>query len=374
MERTESRKLLWDVLSIPTVNGEGGEVELAAFFARVFQRHGIGAEVERMDNGANVIARMAGREPGLLALNGHLDTVPYGDREKWRSDPAVPREQDGRLYGRGASDMKGGLAAMAAALCGLADRGETPRRDVVFLGTWDEEKYGRGAQMAVSNKTLGKPDLLLIGEPTGGSLGLAQKGCLWLRVTAQGRTSHGAYPWEGVNAVELTFELCRELADFVVGHSHPLLGSATAIISMAQGGIAPNMVPDTCAMMVDIRTVPGLSISHILDKARELSQRIFLERKLTVSFEPVNERRAIETAQTHPETVFVQKCVQQVTGENPPVTGINYFTDASILASDSLPVILYGPGRPELAHKPDEWISLTEFDKAVDVYREILIR
>lgn len=374
MERTESKKLLWDVLSIPTVNGQGGEAELAVFLAQVFEKHGIRAEVKRTDNGANVIARMAGREPGLAALNGHLDTVPYGGREKWSSDPAVPQERDSRLYARGASDMKGGLAAMAAALCDLADRGETPRRDVVFLGTWDEEKSGQGAQMAVSDNTLGKPDLLLIGEPTGGSLGLAQKGCLWLQITAQGRTSHGAYPWEGVNAVELVFEFCRELAGFVQEHSHPLLGSATAVISMAQGGIAPNMVPDTCAMIMDIRTVPCLSAGRILKKAKELAQRIFLERKLSISFQTVNERRAIETAETQTEAVFVQECVQRITGEKPPVTGINYFTDASILAPASLPVILYGPGRPELAHKPDEWISLTEFDKAVDVYREILIR
>lgn len=374
MEHTESRKLLWDVLSIPTINGEGGEAALAAFLAQVFQKHGIEAKVERLNNGANVIARMAGREPGLVALNGHLDTVPYGDRSKWHSDPAVPQERDGRLYARGASDMKGGLAAMAAALCGLADRGETPRRDVVFLGTWDEEKSGQGAQMAVRRNTLGTPDLLLIGEPTGGSLGLAQKGCLWLRMTAQGHTSHGAYPWEGVNALELAFELCRELAAFVEGHSHPLLGSATAIISMAQGGIAPNMIPDACTMMMDIRTVPGLPTGRIMEKAMELAQRISLERKLSVSFEPVNERRAVETAEEHHETIFVQKCVQRVTGEKPPVTGINYFTDASILAPASLPVILYGPGCPELAHKPDEWISLTAFDKAVDVYREILVR
>lgn len=374
MERTESRKLLWDVLSIATVNGEGGEAALAEVLAQVFQRHGIAAQVDYMENGANVVARMAGRERGLVALNGHLDTVPYGDRKKWSTDPAVPQEREGLLYARGASDMKGGLAAMAAALCDLADRGWTPRRDVVFLGTWDEEKSGRGAQGAVSSNTLGTPDLLLIGEPTGGCLGLAQKGCLWLQITVQGRTSHGAYPWEGVNAVELAFRLCMELAAFVEGHSHPLLGSATAIISIAQGGIVPNMVPDACTMMMDIRTVPALPIGRVLDKAQELAQRISQEQKLSVAFELVNERRAVETAKKHPETVFVQKCVQQITGEIPPVIGINYFTDASILAPSSLPVILYGPGRPELAHKPDEWICLAEFDKAVEVYREILIQ
>lgn len=372
-EKREAKVFLEDILRISTVNGEKHEERLAIFIARYLQEHGIPAYTESVGQGmANVVARVDGIDPGYtLVLNGHLDTVPFGDRAQWDSDPDIPVERGGRLYARGASDMKSGLASLVMALCLTIKRRKRPRCSLIFLGTADEERGGAGAHQAVKSHILDESDAVIIAEPTGGSVGLAQKGCLWLRLSVEGRTSHGAYPWEGVNAIMKGFAFCNKLDHFIRTYHHELLGDATCCLSHARGGIVPNMVPDHAEFFLDIRTVPPLRIDDVLEKAKAIAAKMEKDTpSLFFHFSLLNRREAIETATSEQETIKLQRCIKAVTGVAPKNTGINFFTDASILTKNrpELPVILFGPGQPAVAHKNNEWVDLQSYYQAIQIY------
>ena len=378
---------LKELLAVPSVNGRDDEGQAAEFLCGFFREAGLEARVQRIDGThANVLAVLEGEEKtNDFVWNGHLDTVPYGKPEEWDSDPAVPCERDGFLYARGASDMKGGLAAMAYALCAFKRSGKRVPVTIRFIGTCDEEKGGLGAEAVLKEQLLGKPCGILIGEPTGCLAGVAQKGCLWLEIRAQGRTSHGAYPGEGCNAVELGAALAGRIGDYVRGYAHPVLGSSTAQITRISGGIAPNMTPDACTILMDIRMVPGLTADMVLLKARELLEEQNRQREqaaggeacpaaeFRADFSVLNSRRAVEIAPDHGMAACLRESLA-ARGMDTGLTGINYFTDASVLARDDmeLPVLLFGPGEPDMAHKPNERLSLDRFRQSIRIYMDLI--
>ncbi len=255
--KEEALKLLKELLALPTVNGRDDEGSAAKYLDAYFKAHGIESRVDRIDQThANVLAFIPGQSEETVIWNGHLDTVPYGDPKNWDSDPSVPTEKEGKIYARGASDMKSGLAAMAYALTHLPN---PPKKSIQFIGTCDEEKGGIGARRVVEENQLCQSDFMIIGEPTDLRPGIAQKGCLWLRIRIMGATSHGAYPEKGVNAIHYLFRLADKLKDYVSNFRHPVLGASTAQVNWISGGAAYNMTADLCQAVLDIRMTPGLA-------------------------------------------------------------------------------------------------------------------
>jgi succinyl-diaminopimelate desuccinylase len=372
MNPTQSHELLRQALAIATVNGENREYLLAEFLRNYFAKFGIRASV---DDG-NIYARIEGKESGrVVVLNGHLDTVPYGDVSLWKTNPAIPEEKDGKIYARGASDMKSGLCAIVSALCELKQTGVQPRRAMAFLGTADEEKGGTGALRAVKNGLCASAELLLIGEPTDCRVGVAQKGCLWLKCSVKGRTSHGAYPWEGANAAVAGFTFVTDLEKFVAHFTHPLLGASTLSLNMVQGGVAFNMVPDSCEFCVDIRMVPPLTTKSVLAQASIIAEEIRSRNKdISIGFEIVNDRCAIKIASDNPDLSLLHSCIRKIRNAEQSDIGINFYTDASIFVKNNpeLPVLLFGPGKPDMAHKPDEFVDWEMYDSAVRIYGEFI--
>ena len=177
------------------------------------------------DGRANVLARIPGRtHTKAPLLNGHLDTVPHGGG--WSSSAGAATQRDGKIYGRGASDMKSGLAALLYAFWDFARSGKAPRRDVLFAGICDEESGGLGACALAESGALNGVSSIVIGEPTELGMGLAAKGCLWLRLQVRGRTSHGAYPQRGINAIEGAFAFARALQADIAGQAEPSAAGA----------------------------------------------------------------------------------------------------------------------------------------------------
>ena len=224
-KRTEALALLKHILDIPSVNGKDREQETAVYLAEYLKRKGMETRVQLIDeHHGNVIGVLRGKTEETILFNGHLDTVPYGDINEWNTNPAVCAEQDGRLYARGASDMKSGLAVMAFVLGELAESGCVPQKTIVFAGTCDEERGGLGAKEIIKEYPDLFPKLLLIGEPTSCQAGVAQKGCIWLKLSVSGKTSHGAEPWQGINALEQGFGLLADLREELMREEHPVLG------------------------------------------------------------------------------------------------------------------------------------------------------
>lgn len=370
-------ELLKELLAIRSVNGRDDEGAVAEYLCRYFEQSGISAHVQRIDaTHANVLAELKGEtEKPPIFWNGHLDTVPYGEVGEWKTDPAVPVEQDGFLYARGASDMKSGLAAMVYALCEYKKSGRPVPRTIRFLGTCDEEKGGIGAREILKEVPEASIGTLLIGEPTGCRLGVAQKGCLWLEIEAHGKTSHGAYPQEGCNAVEQAMVLAGEIEAYVKTFTHPVLGTSTAQVTQISGGVAPNMTPDACRILMDIRMTPGLTSQMVVGQAEAFAaaRSVSTEEKFRVKCRVVNDRRAIEIGETHPLVKQLSKGLEK---EGLPVemTGINFFTDASILVEHKLDaaVLLFGPGEAGMAHKPNERVEIEKYQKSIQVLMELI--
>lgn len=371
----KSIALLKEILAITSVNGADNEGAVAEFIANYLKEKHIDAFVQQIDEThANIIAKLEGKSSETVVWNGHLDTVPYGNTEEWNTDPSIPVEKNGRIYARGASDMKSGLAAMVYLLGEIGESGEKPEQTILFLGTCDEEKSGLGAEKILEEIDLSSGSLLLIGEPTGCKLGVAQKGCIWAQLNISGKTSHGAYPEEGYNAVEYGMKIVCRIKKWVTEYEHRVLGTATAQVTMIQGGIAPNMTPDFAEILLDIRTVPGISAEDVEKKIKKICRKEVEETNGEVKFEVriKNERRAIEIAEEERWLKEFKAYLKQNGAETEEI-GINYFTDASILTKkeSEIPVLLFGPGEPRLAHKPNEFVELEKYEKYIEILGEI---
>ncbi|MDY2762735.1 MAG: M20 family metallopeptidase [Faecalimonas umbilicata] len=371
----KSIALLKEILAIPSVNGADNEGAVAEFIANYLKEKHIDAFVQQIDEThANIIAKLEGKSSETVVWNGHLDTVPYGNTEEWNTDPSIPVEKNGRIYARGASDMKSGLAAMVYLLGEIGESGEKPEQTILFLGTCDEEKSGLGAEKILEEIDLSSGSLLLIGEPTGCKLGVAQKGCIWAQLNISGKTSHGAYPEEGYNAVEYGMKIVCMIKKWVTEYEHRLLGTATAQVTMIQGGIAPNMTPDFAEILLDIRIVPGISAEDVEKKIKKICREEVEETNGEVKFEVriKNARRAIEITEEERWLKEFKAYFKQNGAETEEI-GINYFTDASILTKkeSEIPVLLFGPGEPRLAHKPNEFVELEKYEKYIEILGEI---
>lgn len=264
--------------------------------------------------------------------------------------------------------MKSGLSAMVYALTHLEGK---PAHNIRFAGTCDEEKNGLGAQRALAENRAGEYAFLLIGEPTGMKLGVAQKGCLWLQIQMKGRTSHGAYPQEGINAIHCLYELAQELVGYVESFRSPLLGGSTAQIDLIQGGVAPNMTADSCEAVLDIRMVPGLTAEMVLKKGQELLAGLQKKKPgLQAEWKFLNDRRAFEISSEDPDVARLRSLLQKK-GYPGGDVGINFFTDASVLAKDrpKQRVLLFGPGEPALAHQPNEYVEIESYLDAIEIFK-----
>ena len=365
MKQYSEEEFLNEVLSIPTVNGVDDEGKLAWFLADYLKSCGVSAAVREIGSRhANVVGVLEGKTKEKVLWNGHLDTVPYGKLSEWNSQPERPVKKCGCIYARGASDMKSGLAAMVYTLGQMKLRGHVPRQTIYFLGTCDEEKGGVGAEQAVRENLMEDVSLLLVGEPTDCRIGIAQKGCVWLKLQVHGRTSHGAYPEQGVNAVEYGLAFFQELKERMAAYRHELLGSPTVQITSISGGVAPNMTPDEAELMLDIRVVPGMDAEQILKWSQEIRETLTSQNggRLRIELRLENYRKALETDRRQPWVGKMERALRRETG-SVSYAGVRFFTDASVLTRkrDDVPVLIMGPGQDSVAHKPNEYVEIKKY-------------
>ncbi len=311
-----------------------------------------------------------GSRPTLI-VNGHLDVVPVRP-DAWTRDPFAPAVVDGRLYGRGSADMKGGIAAAICALDVLQRADRVPACDVVFHLVADEEVGGQLGTRALLDAGLITGDACLIPEPTDLQLCIAERGLWQGHVTVHGRPGHGSRPRDGVSAIEHAARLVLALhaADFG-GEEHPLLGRPTANIGTIEGGNGLNVVAETCRFGVDRRVLPGATSSsaetelraHIEDAGVE-GLRYDLELKVF--------GEASELDRQHDWTRVVGQAVARATGTEPDVIGMTFTTDARFVRNQAgIPAVVCGPGEISQAHAVDEWVGVDRLVDATAAYAEL---
>jgi len=398
------------LIQIPSPNPPSEERPVAQSLAAWLQNAGIDAEVLGVGSPdapqANVFARIPGQpasgdvaRPALIFC-GHLDTVPAGEGG-WDRDPYRPVREGGRLYGLGATDMKGAVAAMCVAAARLAREGRLAG-DLLLAFTSGEETGSRGARALAESGRLDGAGGVVIGEPTGNRVGIAEKGGIWLDVTLVGRTAHGSLPHLGANAVaalaEALFRL-EEAAGRVRGGTtngttnggdstlsdgqrrlraalgrrpHPLLEAPTLAVTRAAGGVATNVVPDRATAVLDIRTLPGQSGAAILSAVDAVVQEVAHRRGLRGEVTSRGERVALEIAADHPLALACALAVEQVTAHTAERCGLTGATDATELVPTlQVPFVICGPGQMAQAHQPNEWVEEAAVGAAVEIYARL---
>lgn len=377
-DRAAALALLCDFINTASVNGTEGEWVFAEKIAATLRASGLEAELEVLDEKrANVFLRIAGKDRSRsILLNGHLDTVKYGDLQAWKTDPAVATIVDGRLYARGACDMKGGLAGIVYTLTSLREQGFVPAVDICFIASCDEESGGAGASACLDKACLAEAEFMLVAEPTALNLGICEKACNWLKLIVYGKTGHGAYPERGCNAIEHGFALLQRVKSQLVQHGHPLLGQTSMQITQINGGIVPNMTPDKAEFVMDIRNVPSISNEALFALIEKESQKEAesCQGLLRTELEIINSRPPLESSVTDPWIQTFAKAAQHIKGQIPEVCGVNFFTDASLFvqANDKAPLLLFGPGDPAMCHQANEALDIAEYEAFIEILTQFL--
>jgi succinyl-diaminopimelate desuccinylase len=350
-----------------------GELAAAEIISAELGRSGIESRIDSWDGSrANIIARVtsAGRR-GALLFACHLDVVGAGEA-RWKYPAFAAVESDGKIHGRGSVDMKGGIAAAVTAMGQIVNSGIKLEGDIVFFGAAGEETDSCGAKRFVRD-CRGIPPLagVIIPEPTDFEIITAHRGILWLKVTTKGKAAHSSTPQLGVNAITSMKALLGELENYEIAFEpHELLGECSMSVNTITGGEAINIVPEKCDIGIDIRTVPGQNYQDITEDL----QKIFAKLKQQNSqFEAqVSIVREVGALETDCRCDFVRDFCSAVSISE--TSAVGFTTDGPHFASLGAPVVIFGPGNPQLAHKLDEYIDIEDVEKAVEYYKNIILK
>ena len=346
--------------------GAAGEAECVALLRRVLDDWGFRTEVhEALPGRPNLLARVgAARAPRRLMFSGHLDVVGV---DGMTHSPFEGEVRDGRLYARGAADMKGGVAAMCAAAWRAAQ--EPLDGEIVVALTADEEYESVGTRTMLERGV--RADAAIVGEPTRLEIMPAHRGFVWIEVEVSGRAAHGSRWDVGVDAIRhaglLLSELDRVDAEELPRREHPLLGRASLHASTIAGGIGMSTYPDRCVVRLERRTLPGergedviAEIERACAAVRARRPSFVAEVRLLMTQGPSDV--ALDAPIVHALTDALRACDEPVR-----VAGMSAWTDAALLNAAGLPAICFGPGDISLAHAAEEYIPLDEIDRAVSV-------
>ncbi|MGH8677905.1 MAG: M20 family metallopeptidase [Burkholderiales bacterium] len=369
--RVEAIELTKRIVRMNTINPPGDEEACARYLGAVLERAGFSVKYHKMGSKrANLVARIGGSSDKLpLCFTGHIDTVPLG-AAAWKKDPYSGETYAGKLFGRGTSDMKSGVAAFVAATVSLGPKlARSPGLELVI--TAGEETGCQGAfHLAAKRGALGRAGAVVVGEPTSNYPFVGHKGAFWLRARTRGVTAHGSMPEKGVNAVYKAADALSTLERFrFATPAHPLMGQATLNVGTIHGGLNINSVPDEAVIGIDIRSVPSSPHEQIKAQlARELGAEVELETICDLA--PVY---------TDPHNPWIEEVFEIMTpllGQRPETRVATYFTDAAALSAayHAPPTVVLGPGEPHMAHQTDEYCVMERIPSAVSAYEEIARR
>ncbi len=365
---------LADLIAIRSENPPGGEKEIADLVAARLFAIGFGVSLDEYRPGRfNVEARLENGDGPIFAFNTHMDTVPAGDG--WTSDPFVLRAHQGRLYGRGACDCKGPLAAMLEATRMLAAGRGGWRGTLLAVFVGDEEIASEGAKHYAAKHP--RINFAVVGEPTGNAVYSAHKGSLRPRIRVHGVAAHSGTPHLGDNAVLRAAQLLGMVAEAhereVKTRSHPLVGEASLTVTRIGGGHADNVLPAACDLLLDRRMVPGedeaavrSEIAALLEAARQR----FGVRAEILEWKPTT-GSSTETAADRPIVVRSLDAARRHGVEKPGPFGFQGGCDLVHFRAAGAEGVVIGPGSLAVAHKPDEFVPEDEFIASSLVYRDV---
>ncbi|MCY4465370.1 MAG: ArgE/DapE family deacylase [Chloroflexi bacterium] len=373
---SELSNLISDLVAIDSVNpglvpGGAGEAQMADYVAAWGRANQLEVAVQATVPGRpNVILRAPGGGGGKsLMLNAHTDTVGVAGMDA----PFSPVIREGRLYGRGAYDMKSGLAAAMLAL--KATQSMQLRGDVLLSAVADEEYGSIGTEALLADWTSWSADAVLIAEPTALDISIAHRGFVWLEIETQGVAAHGSLPEQGIDAIAKMGSVLVELAaldrQLRAKPTHELLGSGSLHASLIQGGEEISMYPAFCKLLVERRTIPGEGDAHVLAQAqRILDDCAAADSEFQAGVQATFSRPPYAIDAAHPLVRQLQKVATAHLGRQPALIGSSWWMDSALFAAAGLPTVVLGPAGAG-AHAREEWVDLESVAQCQAMYTQL---
>lgn len=363
-ETSTAYRLTKELVRIDSSDPGAYEGEICGFIKHWLEAKGLPVTVSEVLPGRrNLLCQIPGEisDPSLTYIC-HMDTVALGDG--WSRDPLGAEVSDGRIYGRGACDMKSGLACALSAFASIAESGRKPRHTFQLIATVDEEDFMRGVEQAIRDGWVTSSGWILDTEPTNGQIQVAHKGRTWFEVSIKGVTAHASTPWRGADAIAAMAETITRIRARIDGLlPHPDLGVSTVTFGQIEGGYRPYVVPDTCRVWIDMRLVPPTDTAS----AEAIVQEALREACGAVagcqgSYRITGDRPYVEKDEHSRLLHGLTETCRKVLGETPAVSYFPGYTDTAVIAGtlSNSNCMSYGPGDLELAHKPDESVPVCD--------------
>lgn len=395
----EKIQLLADIVELQTENNN--EIDVCNYLTDLFDKYDIKSEILKVnEHRANIVAEIGNGSP-ILALSGHMDVVDAGNQDNWSYPPFQLTEKDGKLYGRGTTDMKGGLMALVVSLIELKEQNELPHGTIILLATAGEEKEQEGAKLLADKGYLDDVDGLIIAEPTGSGIYYAHKGSMSCKVTATGKAVHSSVPFIGDNAIDTLLEFYNlfkekysELKQQDTKHEldvapmfKSLIGKEiseedanyasglTAVCSIINGGKQFNSVPDEASLEFNVRPVPEYDNDFIESFFQNIINDVD-SNKLSLDI-PSNHRPVTSDKNSKLITTIKDVASSYVEQDEIFVSALVGATDASSFLGDNkdnVDLAIFGPGNPLMAHQIDEYIEKDMYLKYIDIFKEASIQ
>ena len=395
----EKIQLLADIVELQTENNN--EIDVCNYLKDLFDKYDIKSEILKVnEHRANFVAEIGSGSP-ILALSGHMDVVDAGNQDNWTYPPFQLTEKDDKLYGRGTTDMKGGLMALVIALIELKEQNQLPQGTIRLLATAGEEKEQEGAKLLADKGYLDDVDGLMIAEPTGSGIYYAHKGSMSCKVTATGKAVHSSVPFIGDNAIDTLLEFYNQFkekyAELKKNDTKPELDVApmfksligkdiseedanyasglTAVCSIINGGKQFNSVPDEASLEFNVRPVPEYDNDFIESFFQNIINNVD-SNKLSLDI-PSNHRPVTSDKNSKLITTIKDVASSYVDKDDIFVSALVGATDASSFLGDNkdnVDLAIFGPGNPLMAHQIDEYIEKDMYLKYIDIFKEASIQ
>jgi len=373
VSKKELVELTQNLIRFKSINPPGNELEIALYIRDLLRKEGLEVEVlEHSESRGSLVAKLAGgKEPGLI-YSGHLDVVPA--EGNWQRDPFSGDIGDGKIWGRGTTDMKAGVAAMITAASAVA-RARLDLKGPLYLSfTAGEETDNFGAAETLKNYQFGPVKAVFISEPSANEIFTAEKGALWLEIRTFGRAAHISRMEDGRNALMMMLPILEALEKMEIPfENHPLLGDYRRSPNTISAGENTNTIPAECIVKVDQRTLPGQDHEEIVGKIRNMINDIAKNTKLPdfkAEVRVILDNPPLEVDHKEPILQKLFDITTEINGEKQQdPKGVGYFTDAvKFTPGLGVPFAICGPGNPGLNHQANEWVEINKLIDSARIY------
>ncbi|EOV8882578.1 ArgE/DapE family deacylase [Listeria innocua] len=375
MERERKIQILKDIVNIDSTNGH--EEQVANYLQKLFAEYGIESKKVQYDvDRASLVSEIGSNDGKVLAFSGHMDVVDAGDVSKWKFPPFEATEHEGKIYGRGATDMKSGLAAMVIAMIELHEEKQKLNGKIKLLATDGEEVGELGAEQLTQKGYADDLDGLIIGEPSGHRIVYAHKGSINYTVKSTGKNAHSSMPEFGVNAIDNLLLFYNEVEKFVksIDATNEILGDFIHNVTVIDGGNQVNSIPEKAQLQGNIRSIPEMDNETVKQVLVKIINKLNKQENVNLELIFDYDKQPVFSDKNSDLVNVAKRVASDIVKEEIPLLGISGTTDAAEFtkAKKAFPVIIFGPGN-ETPHQVNENVSVENYLEMVDVYKRIAI-